>query len=142
MNEYLPSPREWVRDQVELYESSGGREGTELRGRPVIVVTNRGRRTGGVRKTPLMRVADGDGYVLVASRGGAPEHPQWYFNLLEHPEVTIQDRERVAEMRVELVEEPVARARLWALAVEAFPDYAEYQTRTERVIPVFSARPR
>ena len=140
--EYLPSPTEWVRKQVELYESSSGREGTELRGRRVIIVTNRGRRTGGVRKTPLMRVADGDGYVLVASRGGAPEHPQWYYNLLDAPEVTIQDRERVAEMRVELVEDGAERSRLWALAVEAFPDYAEYQTRTERVIPVFSARPR
>ncbi|MEZ4503709.1 MAG: nitroreductase family deazaflavin-dependent oxidoreductase [Dehalococcoidia bacterium] len=141
-NEYLPSPTDWVRKQVELYESTNGAEGTELRGLPVIIVTNRGRKTGGVRKTPLMRVADGDGYVLVASRGGAPEHPKWYFNLLDESNVTIRDRDQVTEMRAELVEDGPERDRLWALAVEAFPPYAEYQTRTERVIPVFRASPR
>jgi F420H(2)-dependent quinone reductase len=141
-DEYIPSPREWVAEQVRRYEESGGTEATTLRGMPVIIVTNRGHRTGAVRKTPLMRVKDGDNYVLVASVGGAPKHPLWYYNLREDPEVTIRDAEEVHEMRVRLVEDPDERARLWALAVEAFPDYAEYQTRTERQIPVFLAEPR
>lgn len=142
MNEYIPSPTQWVREQVQRYEETDGAEVNDLRGMSVVIVTNRGRRTGGIRKTPLMRVADGDGYVLIGSRGGAPEHPQWVHNLLAHPDVTIRDRARVTEMRVELIEEPVERTRLWALAVAAYPDYAEYQTRTERQIPVFAARPR
>ena len=87
MAEYIPSPTEWVRNQVELYESSGGTEGTSLNGLAVIIVTNKGRKTGAIRKTPLMRVADGDNYVLVASRGGAPTHPVWYYNLQADPNV-------------------------------------------------------
>lgn len=142
MNEYVPSPTGWVSEQVELLESSGGREGTTLRGMPVILVTHRGRRTGAIRKTPLMRVADGDRYVLVASKGGAPEHPVWYYNLLANPDVTIRDGERVQEMRARLVEEPVERARLWARAAEAYPDYDAYQQRTTRVIPLFCVEPR
>jgi deazaflavin-dependent oxidoreductase (nitroreductase family) len=141
-NEYLPSPTEWVRKQVEQYEASNGAEGTTLRGRPVVIVTNRGRKTGGMRKTPLMRVVDGDGYVLVASKGGSPAQPEWYHNLVADPNVEIRDRDQVRPMRVRLVEEPEERARLWALAVEAWPDYADYQTRTERVIPLFRAEPR
>ncbi len=140
--EYVPSPRDWVAEQVKLYEESGGKEGTTLRGLPVILVTNRGRKTGAIRKTPLMRVKDGDNYVLVASVGGAPRHPLWYYNLLEDPDVTIRDREDVYEMRVRLVEDAEERSRLWSLAVEAFPNYAEYQERTERQIPVFIAEPR
>ena len=142
MNEYLPSPTEWVRNQVEEMESSGGRAGTTMRGMPVVLVTHRGRHSGAIRKTPLMRVVDGDRYVLVASKGGAPEHPVWYYNLVAHPDVTVRDGERVAEMRVRLVEDGAERARLWALSVAAYPDYADYQTRTERVIPVFIAEPR
>ena len=93
MAEYIPSPRDWVREQVELYESSGGKEGTTLRetGLPVIVVTNTGNKTGAVRKTPLMRAVDGSNYILVASTGGAPKHPVWYFNLKADPSVKIQD---------------------------------------------------
>ena len=124
MNEYVPSPTEWVSRQVELYESSGGREGTTLRGMPVVLVTHRGRRTGAIRKTPLMRVADGERYVLVASKGGAPEHPVWFYNLLANPDVTLRDGEKVVEMRARLVEAPEERARLWARAVAAYPDYA------------------
>ena len=141
-NEYVPSPTGWVAEQTALYESSGGREGTMLRGMPVVLVTHRGRRTGAVRKTPLMRVVDGDRYVLVASVGGAPKHPVWYYNLLADPDVTLRDGERVMEMRARLVEDPEERAHLWARAVEAFPNYADYQQRTQRVIPVFVLEPR
>ena len=142
MNEYLPSPTEWVSKQVEQYESSGGREGTTLRGMPVVLVTHRGRQTGAIRKTPLMRVADGERYVLVASKGGAPVHPDWFYNLLAHPAVTLRDGEKVVEMRARLVEEPGERVRLWARAVAAYPDYAAYQERTARVIPLFCLEPR
>lgn len=142
MNEYVPSPSEWVSKQVELYESSGGREGATLRGMPVVLVTHRGRLTGAIRKTPLMRVTDGARYVLVASKGGAPEHPVWFYNLLANPDVTLRDGEQVAEMRARLVEEPEERARLWARAVEVYPEYAAYQERTERIIPVLCLEPR
>ncbi len=143
MPEYIPSPAKWVADQVELYERTNGAEGTTLRdtGMPVIIVTNRGRKTGAIRKTPLMRVADGDNYVLVASKGGAPAHPVWYHNLLADPNVQIRDRERVMDMRVREVSDAGERARLWGLAVAAYPPYADYQERTDRTIPVFIAEP-
>ena len=141
MAEYIPSPAEWVRDQVELYEGSGGTEGTTLRetGLPVIIVTNRGNKTGAIRKTPLMRVKDGDNYVLVASRGGAPTHPVWVYNLRADSNVEIRDETDVYSMAVREVEDDDERARLWDIAVEAFPPYAEYQERTSRKIPVFLA---
>ena len=143
MAEYIPSPTQWVRDQVELYESSGGTEGTTLRdsGLPVIIVTNRGNRTGAVRKTPLMRVKDGDNYVLVGSRGGAPTHPQWVYNLRADADVQIQDETNVYEMRVRELPEGEERSRLWDLAVAAFSPYAEYREKTTRTIPVFLAEP-
>lgn len=143
MAEYIPSPSDWVREQVELYESSGGTQGTTLRetGLPVIIVTNTGNKTGGIRKTPLMRVKDGDSYVLVGSRGGAPKHPEWVYNLRANGDVEVRDMADVYSMRVREVDDDSARARLWALAVEAFPPYAEYQTRTDRQIPVFVAEP-
>ena len=141
MPEYLPSPSAMVREQVELYESSGGKEGTTLRGLPVIIVTNIGNKTGGTRKTPLMRVADGDSYVLVGSRGGAPTHPEWVYNLRANGSVEIRDMTGVYRMQVREVEDGPERERLWALAVEAFPPYAEYQTKTSRKIPVFLAEP-
>ena len=143
MAEYIPSPAEWVRDQVELYEGSGGTDGTTLRetGLPVIVVTNRGNKTGAVRKTPLMRVKDGDNYVLVASRGGAPTHPVWVYNLRSDSSVEIRDETDVYTMQVREVEDDGERARLWDIAVEAFAPYAEYQERTSRKIPVFLAEP-
>ena len=141
MTQYVPSPAEWVRNQVELYERTDGAEGWELRGLPVVVVTHRGRKTGATRKTPLMRVADGDGYVLVGSLGGAPQNPVWVYNLLADPNIEVRDRAVVQAMRARLVEDPDERARLWSIAVEAYPDYADYQERTERVIPLFRAEP-
>jgi deazaflavin-dependent oxidoreductase (nitroreductase family) len=141
MAEYIPSPTEWVRNQVELYESSGGTEGTSLNGLAVIIVTNKGRKTGAIRKTPLMRVSDGDNYVLVASRGGAPTHPVWYYNLQADPNVEIRDGVDVHSMKVREVEDSAERQRLWDIAVEAFPPYQEYQDKTDRSIPVFIAEP-
>jgi deazaflavin-dependent oxidoreductase (nitroreductase family) len=104
-------------------------------------VTNRGRKTGAIRKTPLMRVADGEDYILVASQGGAPEHPQWYHNLKADPHVQIRDKTEVHSMRVREVTDPTERARLWKIAVAAFPNYQEYQKKTDRLIPVFVAEP-
>ena len=141
MAEYVPSPIKWTRDQVELYESSGGTRGTELldTGLPVIIVTHKGNRTGAIRKTPLMRVMDGDRYVLVASLGGAPENPVWVYNLRADAGVEIRDETEVHRMRAREVTDPDERARLWALSVEAFPPYDEYQQKTSRRIPLFVA---
>ena len=141
MSEYIPSPSDWVAEQVELYEGSGGTDGLTLRdtGLPVIIVTNRGRKTGAIRKTPLMRVADGSSYILVASRGGAPKHPLWYHNLKAEPNVEIRDKAEVYSMRVREVVDSVERRRLWDIAVAAYPPYQEYQDKTDRVIPVFIA---
>ena len=141
MSEYIPSPSAWVAEQVELYEGSLGTEGTTLRdtGLPVIIVTNRGRKTGAIRKTPLMRVKDGNSYILVGSRGGAPKHPLWYHNLKAEPNVEIRDEAKVYLMRVREVVDSVERQRLWGIAVAAFPPYQEYQDKTDRVIPVFIA---
>ncbi len=143
MAEYIPSPRDWVRDQVELYERSGGTQGTTLRdtGLPVIVVTNVGNKTGAIRKTPLMRVKTGASYVLVGSQGGAPTHPVWVYNLRANPDVEIRDQTVVQVMQVREVEDEAERARLWDAAVVAYPPYAEYQTRTTRKIPLFVAEP-
>ena len=143
MAQYIPSPAQWVREQVELYETSGGTKGTTLRetGLPVIIVTNRGNRTGAIRKTPLMRVKDGNNYVLVGSRGGAPTNPQWVYNLRGDASVQIQDEMEVYTMQVRELDEGEERARLWKLAVAAFPPYQEYQEKTSRRIPVFLAEP-
>lgn len=144
MAEYIPSPVGWVRDQVELYERTNGAEGNTLRetGMPVIIVTNQGNKTGAIRKTPLMRVKDGNNYVLVGSMGGAPKNPVWVYNLRSDPDVEIRDRDQVTPMHVREVTDEGERARLWKLSVEAFPPYAEYQQRTTRKIPVFLAEPR
>ena len=140
---YLPGASERANEQVALYEATDGREGATMRGMPVVIVTHTGRKTGGIRKTPLMRVADGpDNYVIVASLGGAPKHPVWYYNLVEAPNVTLRDGAKVVDMHATLVEDPAERARLWALACDAYPDYAAYQQRTDRVIPVFHLTPR
>ena len=143
MAEYIPSTSDWVREQVELYEGSGGVEGTTLRdtGLPVIVVNNRGNQTGAIRKTPLMRVKDGNNYVLVGSRGGAPRNPVWVYNLRADGSVEIRDETEVYTMQVREVEDAEERGRLWELAVAAFPPYEEYQNRTARRIPVFVAEP-
>ena len=144
MPEYIPSPRQWVRDQVELYEGSGGTQGTTLRdtGLPVIVVTHTGNKTGATRKTPLMKVQDGPRYVLVGSVGGAPNNPVWVHNLRANPGVEIRDHTTVQPMRVREVTDEAERARLWKFAVAAFPPYEEYQAKTTRRIPVFVAEPR
>jgi deazaflavin-dependent oxidoreductase (nitroreductase family) len=132
-----------VRDQVEVYERTNGAEGNTLRdtGLPVIIVTNVGNKSGATRKTPLMRVKDGDSYVLVGSMGGAPKNPVWVYNLRANPQVEIRDRDQVQGMQVREVSDEAERARLWKLAVEAFPPYGEYQQRTSRKIPVFIAEP-
>ena len=141
MAEYVPSPRDWVREQVELYESSGGTKGTTLRdtGLPVVIVTHVGNKTGAIRKTPLMRVKDGNNYVLIGSQGGAPTDPAWVQNLRVNPNVEIRDETVVRPMRVREVKDDRERTRLWKLAVAAFPPYADYQERTDRQIPVFVA---
>jgi deazaflavin-dependent oxidoreductase (nitroreductase family) len=143
MSEYIPSPWKWVAEQVDLYEESGGTQGLTLMdtGLPVIIVTTRGRKTGAVRKTPLMRAVDGDSYILIASQGGAPTNPQWYHNIKADPEVEIRDRTEVSAMRVREVVDPDERLRLWKIAVEAYPPYEEYQTKTTRQIPVLLAEP-
>ena len=143
MAEYIPSPVKWVRDQVELYESSGGTEGVALMatGLPCIIVTHKGNKSSSIRKTPLMRVKDGSSYVLVASMGGAPKNPVWVYNLRANADVQIRDATEVHAMRVREVQDVEERARVWAVAVEAFPPYAEYQNKTSRTIPVFIAEP-
>ena len=141
MPTYIPSPRDWVREQVELYESSGGTKGTTLRdtGLPVILVTHTGNKTGAIRKTPLMRVKDGNSYVLVGSQGGAPKDPVWVLNLRANPQIELRDETVVRPMQVREVK--AVRDRLWTLAVAAYPPYAGYQARTARQIPIFVAEP-
>ncbi|MFF4065338.1 nitroreductase family deazaflavin-dependent oxidoreductase [[Kitasatospora] papulosa] len=138
--EYEPSPTTWVREQVELIESSGGTQGTTMRGMPVILLTTRGAKSGKLRKTPLMRVEHDGQYAVVASLGGAPKHPVWYYNVLAHPEVELRDGTVRQDMTArEITGEE--KALWWGRAVEAFPDYAEYQSKTDREIPVFVLSP-
>jgi deazaflavin-dependent oxidoreductase (nitroreductase family) len=139
---YEPSPEKWVRDQVEGYESSGGARANTLRdtGLPVVIVTSVGAKTGNLRKTPVMRVEHEGRYALVASQGGAPKHPTWYFNLVKHPHIELQDGPVPRDMTVRLVEGD-EKAEWWERAVAAYPPYAEYQRRTDREIPVFVAEP-
>jgi deazaflavin-dependent oxidoreductase (nitroreductase family) len=140
--EYQPSPEKWVRDQVELYESSGGTQGLTLRdtGLPVIVLTSIGARSGKLRKNPLMRVEHDGVYAVVASQGGAPTHPTWYHNLKAHPRVELQDGPRKQDMTArELSGDEYAL--WWQRAVDAYPSYADYQKKTDRRIPVFLLEP-
>lgn len=141
MADYLPPALDWVREQVELYESSGGTEGTTLRdtGLPCIIVTHKGNKTGGIRKIPLMRVETGGNYVLVGSYGGRPKDPVWVHNLRAHPDVEIRDKTEVFKMRVREVADAAERTRLWEIAAAAFPPYNDYQAKTDRRIPVFIA---
>ena len=140
--EYVPSSQQWVRDQVALYESSGGTEGTTLRdsGLPVVIVTNRGATSGKVRKTPLMRDEHEGRYAAVASQGGAPTHPTWYANLRADPHVEVQDGPAKWDMQAREVQGE-ERRQWWDRGVAAFPPYAEYQRKTEREIPVFVLEP-
>jgi deazaflavin-dependent oxidoreductase (nitroreductase family) len=140
--EYKPSPAKWVRDQVEEYERSGGTAGTTLldTGMPVVVVTNVGAKSGQVRKTPLMRVEHDGKYAAVGSKGGAPKDPLWVANLRANPRVEVQD----GAQRWDMVAREVAGAERdawWERSVAAFPPYAEYQTKTDRLIPVFVLEP-
>ncbi|WP_172383541.1 nitroreductase family deazaflavin-dependent oxidoreductase [Streptomyces sp. MNP-20] len=138
--EYAPNTWDWVAEHVARYESSGGLDHTLVNGYPTVVLTTRGARSGKIRKTPVIRVADGDRYVAVGSVGGAPQHPAWYYNVLAHPRVRLQDGPVTGtyEARVTEGEE---RAAWWARAVETFPQYAEYQRQTERVLPVVVLEP-
>jgi deazaflavin-dependent oxidoreductase (nitroreductase family) len=141
---YEPSAFHWVRDQVEAYERSGGRQANTLQDTdlPVVIVTMRGNKSGSVRKTALMRVRHDGQYALVASLGGAPKHPVWYYNLKAHPdEVAIQDGPQPVDVRVREVTGD-ERSEWWARAVAAYPPYAEYQEKTDRQIPVFVATPK
>jgi deazaflavin-dependent oxidoreductase (nitroreductase family) len=140
--EYEPSPEKWVRDQVELYEGSGGTEGLTLRdtGLPVIVLTSIGARSGKLRKNPLMRVEHDGVYAVVASQGGAPTHPTWYHNLKAHPLVELQD----GPNKQDLIARELSGdeyALWWQRAVDAYPSYADYQEKTDRRIPVFLLEP-
>ena len=140
--EYEPSSSQWVRDQVTEYEASGGQRANTLSdtGLPVIIVTSRGNKSGKIRKTPLMRVEHDGEYLLVASQGGAPKHPVWYYNLKADPDaIMIQDGPEPFDAAVRELPEGDERAQWWARAVAAYPPYAEYQERTERRIPVFVA---
>lgn len=143
MAEYIPTPVDWVRKQVELYESSGGTEGTTLleTGLPCILFTHTGNKTGAVRKTPLMRVKDGDDYILVGSMGGAPKNPVWVYNIRENPNIELRDATEVGNYTVSELPRGADRDRIWELCVEAFPPYADYKAKTERLIPVFVATP-
>lgn len=139
--EYAPSPRDYVRDTVELYESSGGTEGTTMQGKPTIILTSVGNKSGKLRKTPLMRIEHDGRYAVVASMGGAPTHPVWYHNLVANPEVELQDGPEKATYTARELHGP-EKAEWWERAVEAWPDYANYQTKTSREIPVFVLEPR
>jgi F420H(2)-dependent quinone reductase len=139
--EYAPSPAQWVRDQVELYESTGGQQGNTLgeSDMPVVIVTTRGNKTGKIRKTPLMRVEYDGEYLLVASKGGAPQHPVWYYNLQADPDnVEVQDGPDKFAVTVRELD-GAERATWWQRAVAAFPPYAQYQEKTDRRIPIFLA---
>jgi deazaflavin-dependent oxidoreductase (nitroreductase family) len=138
--EYEPSAAPWAREQVELYERSGGTEGTEMQGKPVIILTSVGARTGKIRKTPLMRVEHDGEYAVVASLGGAPRNPVWYHNLTANPHVELQDGPVKKDYRAREVTGD-ERALWWERAVAAWPDYAEYQKKTARTIPVFVLTP-
>jgi deazaflavin-dependent oxidoreductase (nitroreductase family) len=138
--EYAPSSAKWVRDQVEEIENSGGERGTVMRGVPVIVITSVGSESGKLRKNPVMRVEHDGTYALVASKGGAPEHPSWYHNLVKNPLIELQDGPDRRTYTVRMAEGP-ERTQWWERAVEVWPSYADYERKTDREIPVFVAEP-
>jgi deazaflavin-dependent oxidoreductase (nitroreductase family) len=136
--EYEPSPTQWGRDQVDLIERTGGKEGMTMRDLPVILLVTKGAKSGKIRKTPLMRVEHDGAFALVASLGGAPKHPVWYFNLLADPHIELQDGTERSDMVAREVTGD-EKAAWWERAVAAYPDYADYQRKTDREIPVFVA---
>ncbi|MGI9002779.1 MAG: nitroreductase family deazaflavin-dependent oxidoreductase [Pseudonocardia sp.] len=137
---YELSPTGWVRDQTEKILASGTTDGVEIKGRPVILLTTRGVRSGKLRKVPLMRVEHDGGYAIVASLGGAPKHPVWYHNVKAEPHVELQDGTVTGDYRAREVTDE-EKTLWWERAVAAFPDYADYQRKTERQIPVFVLEP-
>jgi len=143
MAEYIPPTMDWVREQVELYEGSGGTKGTTLMdtGMPCIIVTHMGNKSGAIRKIPLMRVKVDSNYVLVGSMGGQPKNPVWVYNLRSNPTVEIRDKTEVFNMCVREVTDDQERERLWEACAEAFPTYNVYREKTTRKIPVFVAEP-
>jgi deazaflavin-dependent oxidoreductase (nitroreductase family) len=143
MTDYIPPTADWVREQVELYESSGGTEGITLRdtGLLCIIVTHVGNKTGAMRKIPLMRVKVESSYVLIGSKGGSLENPGWVYNLRENQDVEIRDKTEVLKMRVREVTSDQERERLWNAGAKAYPPYNDYQAKTSRKIPVFIAEP-
>ena len=143
MTEYIPPTLDWVREQVELYESSGGTDGTTLRdtGLPCIIVTHVGNKTGAMRKIPVMRVKVENSYVLIGSYGGRPNNPVWVYNLRANSDVQIRDKTEVFKMQVREVTDDPERERLWDASVKAYSLYNDYQAKTSRKIPVFIAEP-
>jgi deazaflavin-dependent oxidoreductase (nitroreductase family) len=138
--EYEPSSADYVREQVETYERTGGTEGNTMRGKPVIILTTKGTKSGKIRKTPLMRVEHDGRYAVVASLGGAPKHPVWYYNVVDNPTVELQD----GPVKKDYTAHEATgdeKAEWWERAVAAWPDYAEYQKKTDRVIPLFVLEP-
>jgi deazaflavin-dependent oxidoreductase (nitroreductase family) len=140
--EYTPNPEKWVRDQVELYERTDGAQGNTFRdtGLPIVIVTNRGAVSGKLHKTPVMRVEHDGRYAVVASRGGSPQHPRWYYNIRANPLVELQDGAHKQDMTARETTGD-ERTQWWDSAVAAYPPYADYQRNTERVIPVFVLEP-
>lgn len=143
MADYIPPALDWVREQVELYEGSGGTEGTTLRdtGMPCIIVTHTGNKTGCIRKIPLMRVRIGDSYVLIGSYGGRPKDPVWVHNLRANPDVEIRDKTETFTMRIREISDDAERKHIWGISAEVFPPYNDYQAKAPRQIPVFLAEP-
>jgi F420H(2)-dependent quinone reductase len=140
MGEYEPSTQQWVRDQVELYESSGGTDGTAMRGMPVVILTTKGAKSGKLRKAALMRVEHDGSYAVVASLGGAAKNPVWYYNVVAHPRVELQDGPAKRDMVAREVTGD-EKAVWWKRSVAAYPDYADYQAKTDRKIPLFVLEP-
>ena len=135
---YVPSKQQWVRDQVAAYEESGGTRATTLRetGDPIVVITSKGAKSGNLRKNPVMKVERDGAYVAIASKGGARDNPEWFYNFVAHPEVELQDGREKHTYRARLLQGD-ERAEWWDYAVETWPTYGEYQKKTDREIPVF-----
>jgi deazaflavin-dependent oxidoreductase (nitroreductase family) len=140
--EYVPSKADWVREQVAKFEATDGAEANTLRdtGYPIVVITSVGAKSGALRKNPVMRVERDGRYVAVASKGGAPDQPEWYYNFVAHPEVDLQDGAEKKTYRARVLEGD-ERAEWWQYAVDTWPTYASYQEKTERQIPVFLLEP-
>lgn len=138
--EYAPGTSEWSRKQAETFEASEGREANDMRGMPIVLLTSVGAKSGLLRKTPLMRVEHDGVYAIMASLGGAPKHPVWYYNVVAHPHVELQDGAVKRDYLAREVEGE-ERATWWERAVAAYPDYADYATKTDRVMPLFVLEP-